>query len=108
MTTTQTPDTFTVATAEQAYILRQIDDASATAIREAKDAARKMLETAEQIATALRPLDFSSSHVARYQAALAKRDTLLDTFRLVGRDIPVEAVEAAAAGTGAWFTYPRD
>lgn len=101
-------ETITVATAEQAHLLRQINDVTETVINEAKAASKKMLDTATAVGEGQgHVMDFSSSHVDRYRAAMAKRDTLLEMVRVFGRDIPAEAVEAAAQGRGVWFDYPR-
>ena len=101
-------DTITVATAEQAHILRQINDVTETVIREAQAASKKMLDVATQAGEGQgHMIDFSSSHVANYQAALVKRDALLEMVRVFARDIPTEALEAACQGRGVWFTSPR-
>lgn len=101
-------DTITVATAEQAHLLRQINDVTETVISEAQAASKKMLDAATQAGEGQgHIMDFSSSHVDRYRAALAKRDTLLEMVRVFARDIPTEALEAACQGRGVWFNYPR-
>ena len=95
-------DTITVATAQQAFFLRNLNDLSETVVREAQEASRKMLDVATQVGEGQGAvIDFSQSHVDRFTEALAKREALLTLARSM--NIETDALMAAATGSGAWF-----
>lgn len=98
-------NTYTVATAVQAHFLRNLHTESERVMEEAQNASRRLLDIATQVGEGQGAvLDFSASHVAKYQEALAKREALLTMVNAICKDVPTEALMAAAqAEKGAWF-----
>lgn len=99
-------NTFQVETAQQAQFLNKLQQASESVIVEAKNASRKMLELADQVAEGQGAvIDFSSSHTDRYREAMARREALLELAH--GFGVETDALMAAARGEDVWFTAKK-